>query len=107
MYKLNIDKLKKCCDLPYVMIFVLNDLEDIYKYDIHFHPTWESSNIKKEAMELLDEMNYMRHRCPCSKVVNTCFDIMKNSVYQIDAERWINVMQVLNRELEQRLLRGF
>lgn len=86
--KVIIEKVKKCNDLSYLLLPILEELMEAYKQKLRHHASWLNVSVE-EVAELIDELDNKKDMILES-------EIMKRATYLIEFDLWVKVMELLN-----------
>lgn len=83
--------------LSYLMLPILNELQEAYEREVILHESWKQACID-EIAEYLETLE----RLICNRAdIFVYYEIMRKSTYLVDFDMWIKTIEILIYEQEQ------
>lgn len=96
---LDIEHIKICADLPSAALFLLNDLEDAQDFEIRLHSSWKDKKVRRDAILQARKLEQCFNKKK-TRLQELCASIVKNSMFYVDADRWMCAVSILLWELQ-------
>lgn len=95
--RINVEALKTWEKLSYLMLPILNELQEAYERDVVLHESWKHACID----EIVYYLDTLERLIGSTEEIFVYFDVMRKNTYLVDLDIWIKTIEILIYEQEQ------